>query len=76
MMDSLDKDIEFFTKIRDGLETGKWVLIQNQKLIGTFDTFEVAAEEAVKLFNNGPYLIRQVGAPPIIMPASVVFRVQ
>lgn len=69
-MDNLNKDIEFFTKIQGELETGKWVLIHSQKLIGTFETFELAAEEAVKLFNTGPYLIRQVGAPPI-----VVFRV-
>jgi len=77
-MSDLTKDIEVYVKMQADLEskyTGKWVLIHEQKFIGTFDTFELAAEEAVRLFGAGPYLIRQVGAPPIVLPASLMYQV-
>ena len=53
---------------------GKWVLFYDEKLIGVYDTLEIAAEEAVARFGRGPYLIRQVGAPPVVLPASVMYR--
>ncbi len=74
-MSDLDKDILFYNKIQGDLESGKWVLIHNQKLISTHESFEKAAEEAVRLFAAGPYLIRQVGALPLVLPTSVVFNV-
>ena len=76
MMD-IDKEIKFYNKRRNDLELkymGKWVVIYKQKLIGKYDTFEIAAEEAVSKFGNGPYLIRQVGSPPVTIPASVMYR--
>jgi len=75
-MTDINKDIEFFESIKEDLESkymSKWVLIQDQKFVNTYDNFEKAAEEAVKLFGRGPYLIRQIGAPPIVLPASVAF---
>lgn len=53
---------------------GKWVLFYDEKLIGVYDSLESAAEEAVARFGRGPYLIRQVGAPPVVLPASVMYR--
>jgi hypothetical protein len=76
-MAALDREIEAYEKRRAELEEhsmGKWVVFHDQKLIGPFDTFENAAEEAVRLFGRGPYLIRQIGAPSIVLPASVMFR--
>ena len=75
-MADINKEIEFFESIKNDLElkyTGKWILIQNQKLIDNYDTFEKAAEDAVRLFGRGPYLIRQVGKLPFVLPASVAF---
>jgi len=75
-MTDLSKEIKAYEKMREDLEskhTGKWVLIQDEKLVGVFESFESAAEEAVRLFGKGPYLIRQVGAPPIVLPASVMY---
>jgi len=75
-MAGIDKDIEFYETIKGDLEltqTGKWVLIHSQKLIGSYDNFETTAEEAVKLFGRGPYLIRQVGRLPFVLPTSVAF---
>jgi hypothetical protein len=77
-MDNLEKEIQAYDKMRDSLEashTGKWVLIHDQVLIAIYDTFESAAEDAVKRFGAGPYLIRQVGAPPIVLPASLMYNI-
>ena len=77
-MDELAKDIEAYEKLRQELEaehTGKWVLIYNQKFIALYESFEKAAEDAVKKFGSGPYLIRQIGAPPITLSASVMYRI-
>ena len=53
---------------------GKWVLFHNGSLVSVYESFEAAAEDAVSKFGRGPYLIRQVGAPALTLPASVMFR--
>ena len=76
-MTELDREIAAYETIRADLENqhmGKWILIFNEKLIGVFSSFDEAAKDAVEKFGRGPYLIRQVGAPPITMPASVVYH--
>ena len=73
----LNGEIEAYEAMQERLEsehTGKWALIKDRKLIDLYDSFEVAAQEAVQRFGRGPYLIRQVGAPPMILPASIMFR--
>ena len=75
-MADIKKDIEFYDSIKNDLElqkTGKWVLIHNQKVIDTYDSFEKSAEQAVGKFGRGPYLIRQIGRLPLVLPASVAF---
>lgn len=75
-MDRLDDDIRAFDAMRSDLEAhhqGKWVIIRERALIGAFDTFDSAAVDAVRRFARGPYLIRQVGAPPEMLPASVMY---
>lgn len=76
-MAELDTEIAAFDVARDDLERshmGKWVLFYGHDLIGVFDNFEAAAEQAVQKFGRGPYLIRQVGAPPVTLPASVMYH--
>ena len=75
-MASVDSEIEAYNAMLGELEQkhmGKWVLVHDGKLVAVFDYFESAAEDAVKRFGRGPYLIRQVGAPPITLPASVMY---
>ncbi len=63
--------------MRGILETdyfGKWVVFHGGKHVGTYESFEAAAEDAVRQFGRGPYLIRQVGAGPVVLPASVLYR--
>ena len=78
-MAELDQEISAYDGMRSELEAhhmGKWVLIYDFTLIGVYDSFESVAEDAVRRFGRGPYLIRQVGAPPITLPASVMYRVE
>lgn len=42
------------------LHLGKFAVFYNKELVDTFDSFDNAAEEAIKRFGKGPYLIRQV----------------
>ena len=73
-MDTLSIQIAAYEAMRDVLEAdhlGKWVVFHGGKLVDTYESSEDAAEDAVRQFGRGPYLIRQVGAPPTRLPPSV-----
>jgi hypothetical protein len=73
----LEAEIKAFEARKGDLEKtypGKFVLFKGSEFIGAWDTINAAAAEAIKLYGRGPYLIRQVGAPPPNVPASVLFR--
>lgn len=77
METTIQEEIAAYESLRPNLETdhmGMWVLIRNRELVSLFDSFDAAAEEAIKKFGRGPYLIRQIGAPPMSLPASVMFH--
>lgn len=74
----ISKDIAAFERLLPKLEqehAGKWILIVDEELVQAFETFEDAASEAVVRFGRGPFLIRQVGAPPPPV-APVLFFMQ
>ena len=76
-MAELSKEIAAYDSMRGELEAdhfGKWALVRDEAPVGAFDTFEEAAAIAVERFGRGPYPIREVGAPPITLPASVLYR--
>ena len=76
-MSTLTEEISAYEEMQRTLEMdhfGKWAVIYNEKLVGVYDSFESAAETAVERFGSGPYLIRQVGAGPITLPASVLYN--
>ena len=69
-------DIMAYEAMRSDLEAahlGRWALIYDRELIGLFGTFDDAATEAVQKYGRGPYLIRQIGAPSVTLPASVMY---
>ncbi len=75
-MANLQDDILAYEAMRAGLESahlGKWVVIHDSQLEDVFDDFSKAASEAVRKFGRGPYLIRQVGAPAISLPISLMY---
>jgi hypothetical protein len=77
MMAELSDDIAVYDAMRADLESeclGKWVVVHNKTLEGTFDSFDDAAKLAVHRFGRGPYLIRQIGAGSITLPASVMYN--
>jgi hypothetical protein len=70
-------ELQAFEDMKASLEQnhmGKFVVIKDGKLVGAWDTLDTAARTAVVRFGRGPYLIRQVGAPTMMLPASVMFR--
>lgn len=76
-MTGLDREIAAYDAKRAELEArylGKWVVFHGGAMIGAFDDFDTAAREAVSRFGAGPYLLRQVGAPDLILPASVMYQ--
>jgi len=77
-MAELKDEIAAYEKIQADLESkamGQWALIHDLQLVDTFKTFEDAAAIAVQKFGRGPYLIRQIGAAPMTLPASVMYNV-
>ena len=73
----LSQNIKAYEAMQAQLEAdclGRWVIFYNAKLIDDFESFDVAAVAAVEKFQRGPYLIRQVGAPPARLSPSLLFR--
>jgi hypothetical protein len=77
-MSDLKNEIAAYEKRQKELEEkhmGKWVLFHDGELVNIYDSFDDAATEAVTKFGRGPYLLRQIGAPSITLPASVMFGI-
>ncbi len=76
-MGVLDREIAAYENMRDILERehhSKWVVIYGEEIVGTYDDFQDAAADATLRYGRGPYLIRQVGASPATLPASLLYR--
>lgn len=74
---ALENEIRAYEARKPELEKhhfGKWVVFHGEEFVGAFDTLDNAAAEAIQRFGRGPYLIRQVGAPPMTLPASVLYH--
>ena len=74
---ALDEQIAVYESMRDDLERehmGKWVVVHGGVVAGYFETHWDAAGAAVQRFGDGPYLIREIGAPDALqIPAAVQF---
>ena len=76
-MGQLDVEIATYERLRDDLEANhrwEWAVVHGAELAGTFEDFQVAADTAVRRYGRGPYLIRQIGAPPIVIPSHIIER--
>ena len=77
MASSLRQNIGAYDKLRADLELdhfGEWVVLYDEEVVGTYDSFETAATDAIVRFDRGPYLIRRVGASAPTLPASLPIR--
>ena len=76
MAQPLEQERATFDREREHLEKehhGKFVLIHGSEVVDTFDTFEAAADEGLRQFEPGTFLIRRVGAERDSLPVSVVY---
>ena len=76
-MGSIESEIAAFKQLQQQLEAdhmGEWVLIHEGRVIAFYPSFESAADQAVTRFGSGPFLIREIGAESITLPASVMYR--
>jgi hypothetical protein len=74
---ALDPELAAYRRQANRLEMdhlGKWVVFKDATLIGVHNSFDDAAKDATSRFGRGPYLIRQVGAPRVVIPASIAYR--
>ncbi len=74
-MTTLDQEIEAYERMQPALEQAhfnKWVVVRDGEVAGVFDGSEESVQFAIERFGRGPYLIRQVGAPPARLPASAI----
>ena len=63
-MTALEKELETYREKLPSLlpEEGKFVLIHNGDVAGTFDTYSDALTEGYKLFKLEPFLVKQIQA--------------
>jgi hypothetical protein len=76
-MPEIDAEIAAYLSMQQELEgkyMGQWVLFHQGRLVAVYKSFDDAAKDAVSRFGRGPYLIRQIGAPAVTLPASVMFH--
>lgn len=76
-MATLKENIAAYEAMQNDLELdyfGKWVVFHNEKMVGSYETSQEAAEEAIALISQGPCLVRRVGAPPLTLPPYVPYR--
>ena len=74
---TMSQNIAAYEKVRGALETDHWgefAVFYDGEMKGAFQEFPEAMAFAAEQWGRGPYLIRQVGRPPLVMPASVQFR--
>ncbi len=76
-MSVLTKEIAAFDELKEQLEAkhrDRWVIFRDEELKGIYDSLHDAAVDAARRFGRGPYLIRQVGAPPFRFKALLEAR--
>jgi hypothetical protein len=61
-MIALEKELQTFKEELPGLlaEEGKFALVHDDKVVGTFDTYADAITEGYKLFKLSPFLVKQI----------------
>jgi hypothetical protein len=73
-VDDLARELEYFRTQKEELLRHfehKFVLIKDQNLHGSFDSFKAAYEKGIELFGNVPMLIKRVerSESPLSFPA-------
>ena len=75
-MSTLEQEILAYDEMRADLEENhfnEWVVVRHGKVACHYDNPEECLQFAIEHFGRGPYLVRQVGAPPESLPVSALF---
>ncbi len=75
MAKTLKREIATYKKNQERLESehlGEFILIVGEEIIGMYQSFEDASAEGIRLYGQGPYLIRQIGGPDPEMPVALM----
>jgi len=76
-MSALRNDIAAYDRARSKLEAkhpGQWAVFHAGRFVGVYPDFQAAASDALELFGEGPYLIRQIGVESIQLSSTLVFK--
>ena len=63
MATKLDQELKTYQAHRDellGRAEGRYILIRNDELIGTFESQQDALQQGYEKFGNKPFLVKQV----------------
>ena len=77
MVATLMENIESYESMLGKLETelwDEWVVFYDRELVKIGESFQEVAEFALVNYGRGPYLIRQVGEPPITLPSYAIYH--
>ena len=75
-MSNLKKQIEAYEEMREELEAQhyrEWVVFHGGEFEGAYQSFEEAWDDASRKFGRSPFLLRQVAAPPVMLPSIFQF---
>lgn len=75
MAKTLKREIATYKKNQERLESehlGEFILIVGEEIIGLYQSFEDASAEGIRLYGQGPYLIRQIGGPDPELPIALM----
>lgn len=68
---TLATEMDAYERMRPELESNhhlKWVVFHGEEFLGAYDSLEDAAHQAHVKVGDGPYLIKEVGVPPMELP--------
>jgi hypothetical protein len=75
-MKALSVEMARYEELRSVVESHharKWIVIHARDFIGAFDTLDNVANEAIRLYGRGPYLIRKAGRRAELMSRRPFF---
>lgn len=75
MSKPLDRELKTLERERERLERehmGKYVLIREDAVTGTYDDFQTASDEGLRQFGNSLFLIRKIGEDTVNLAPSIV----
>jgi len=78
-MSSLQKEIETYNKFLPKLldkNSGEYVLIKGDKLIGTFADMGDALDRGYEKFGKPPFLVRKISAVPEVLDFTNNFLIK